>query len=143
MKVILFILSLVSTKAFGQSKDSAAISQLIINDYKTFINWNYKQHIKNCQPHYTLIENGDIMTLKDEVEYFKKNAHRKIKRTDHFNFISIKVSGNTAYAIYRLESTIEEDGKPKYYKWAESAVCERVKDGWKLALIHSTPNKVN
>lgn len=141
MKAILFILSLVCLKASGQLKDSTAITQLIINDYRTFNYWNYKQHIANCHPHYKLIENGEIMTLQDEVEYFKKNAHRKINRTDKFNFISIRIKGNVAYAIYKLESTIEEDGKSKFYKWAESAVCEKVKKGWKLALIHSTPIK--
>ena len=141
MKAIFFIISLVGLNAFGQSKDSTAVAQLIINDYKTFNNWSYTKHIENCQPYYTLIENGEIMTLQDEVDYFKKNAHRKIKRTDRFNFISIRIKGNIAYAIYKLESTIEEDGKPKYFIWAESAVCEKVKKGWKLALLHSTPIK--
>ena len=141
MKAILFILSFISLNVCGQSKDSTAIALLIINDYKTFNNWNHNKHIANCQPHYKLIENGEIMTLLDEVEYFKNNAHRKIKRTDQFNFLSIRIKGNTAYAVYKLESTIEEDGKPKFYKWAESAVCERTKEGWKLALIHSTPIK--
>jgi hypothetical protein len=141
MKALLLIASLACINAFGQSNDSAAIAQLIINDYKTFNNWNYNKHIANCQPHYSLIENGKIMTLQDEVEYFKKNAHRNIKRTDNFNFFSIRIKGDIGYAIYKLDSTIEEDGKPKFYKWAESAVCERVKNSWKLALIHSTPIK--
>jgi hypothetical protein len=141
MKVILFLVSILSISAFGQSNDSAAIAQLIINDYLTFNNWEYRKHISNCQPHYKLIENGEIMTLQNEVDYFKKNSHRNIKRTDTFNFFSIRIHENTGYAIYKLESTIEEEGKPKFYKWTESAVCERVNNSWKLALIHSTPLK--
>jgi hypothetical protein len=130
-----------SSVAFGQSNDSTAIAQLIINDYKTFNKWDYKKHQQHCLPHYSLIEKGEIMSLPDEVNYFKENSHRKINRKDTFDFHSIRVQGNNGYAIYRLESTIEEDGKSKFFKWTESAICERTVDGWKLALIHSTPVK--
>jgi hypothetical protein len=125
-------------RAFGQVNDSAAIAQLIIADYKTFNNWNYRQHQLHCLPHYHLIENGEVMNLQDEVNYFKKNSHRKIKREDTFHFSQIRIQGNTAFAIYKLASTIEEEGKLKHFKWTESAVCENTGDGWKLALIHST-----
>ncbi len=81
------------------------------------------------------------MNLQDELNYFKKNAHRKIKRKDAFHFSSIRIQGNTGYAIYKLESTIEDDGKSKHYKWTESAICENTVDGWKLALIQSTAVK--
>jgi hypothetical protein len=138
MKAILIIPLLICYVVSGQSKDSIAIAQLIINDYKTFNSWDYKKHVQHYQPHYILIENGDIMSLQDEVNYFRKNAHRSIKRTDQFNFFSIRVQRNFGYAIYELESTIEEDGKSKFYKWTESAICEKAARGWKLALIHST-----
>ncbi len=139
MKAILFIVFLLSTNAFGQSNDSATIAKLIIDDYKTFNKWDYMQHQQHCLPHYRLIENGAIMSLTDEVSYFKKNSHRKINRNDTFDFHSIRVQGNIGYAIYKLESTIVEDGKSKFYKWTESAICERTVNGWKLVLIHSTP----
>lgn len=141
MKEILFISLMLCTKAFSQSNDSAAIAQLIINDYKTFNKWDYKQHQLHCLPHYSLIENGLIMSLQEEVDYFKKNSHRKINRKDTFVFHSIRVQGNNGYAIYKLESSIEEEGKSKFYKWTESAICERTASGWKLALVHSTPVK--
>lgn len=141
MRMILFLISLAALNAFGQSGDSATIAKLITNDYKTFIDWDYNKYVANCQSHYRLIENGEIMTLQDEVDYFKKNANRKIKRSDKFDLLLIKVEGDIGYAVYKLASTIEEEGKQKFYKWAESAVCERVKNNWTLALIHSTPVK--
>lgn len=139
MKILLLLSLLGYSRLFGQVNDSTAVAVLIIADYKTFSNWDYKQHQMHCMPHYHLIENGEIMNLLDEVNYFKKNSHRKINRSDNFSFTAIRVKGDIAYAIYKLESTIEEDGKSKFYKWAESAVCEKTVNGWKLALIHSTP----
>jgi hypothetical protein len=141
MKAVLFVLLMFCFRAYGQPDDSAAIAQLIIADYKTFNNWDYKQHQRHCLPHYQLIENGIVMSLQDEVNYFKKNAHRKIKRKDAFQISSIRILGNTGYAIYKLKSTIEEGGKRKHYQWTESAVCENTVDGWRLALIHSTAVK--
>lgn len=141
MKEILFISLMLCNRAFGQVNDSTAIAQLIIDDYKTFNNWDYKKHQQNCLPHYNLIENAQIMNLQEEVNYFKNNSHRNIKRKDSFIFHSIRVQGNNGFAIYKLESTIDEDGKSKLYKWTESVVCEKTPNGWKLALIHSTPIK--
>jgi hypothetical protein len=141
MKAVLVLPFLLCSQAFGQINDSGAIAQLIVNDYKTFNNWDYKKHQQNCLPHYSLIENGEIMSLQDEVKYFKKNVHRKINRKDTFAFFSVRVQGNSGYAVYKLESIIEENGKSKFYRWTESAICERTANGWKLALIHSTPVK--
>ena len=141
MKAILFLPILLCSYAFGQTNDSLAIVQLIVNDYKTFNKWDYKKHQQHCLPHYSLIENGEIMSLQDEVNYFKKNAHRKINRKDKFEYLSVRVQGTTGYAIYKLESTIEENGKLVFYKWTESAICEKTANGWKLSLIHSTPIK--
>jgi hypothetical protein len=129
------------SRAFGQLNDSAAIAQLIVADYRTFNNWDYRQHQLHCLPHYRLIEDGVVMNLQDEVNYFRKNSHRKIKRKDAFHFSSIRIQGNVGYAIYKLESTIQEGSKLKQFKWTESAVCENTVDGWRLALIHSTAVK--
>ena len=59
--------------------------------------------------------------------------------TDGFDFRSVKVLGDTGYAVYFLKSKItdQKDG-PRTKEWLESAVLRRVGGGWRVALLHST-----
>ncbi|MFT3702621.1 MAG: hypothetical protein QM802_09635 [Agriterribacter sp.] len=131
----LFLLS--SCIALAQ-KDSVAIAQLIIKDYTTMQNWDLPQHLNNCTHNYILIEKGVIQNMAQESEYYKKNVHRQIKRTDSFNFKNIRVYNNMGYAVYTLQSQVIENGITKNYHWSESVVCRRIKNQWKIELIHST-----
>lgn len=143
MKIfILSILLVFAGDSFAQqAKDSVAIAHSIIDDYKTLGNWDIQKHIQDCTADYILIENGEIMTLNDEINYYKKNAARVITRTDSFEFNSIRIIGDIGYAVYTLRSTIVENGVTNTRKWTESIICKRVKSEWKIALIHSTPIK--
>lgn len=113
MKLILvFSFILISLSGYSQQNtDSITIAQLIIDDYKTLGNWNIQKHIQNCTSNYTLIEDGEILTLYDEIAYFKKNDQRKIKRTNSFRFKNIRTYDNYGYAVYTLKSDIVENGK--------------------------------
>ena len=135
---LLFLLFISSNGVAQSTKDSIAIAQLIIADYKTLGNWDLERHLQNCTKDYILIENGEIQTLADESEYFKKNAARVISRTDTFNFRRITIINSIAYAVYNLQSTIVEKGVAKKYHWSESVVCTKINKEWKIALLHST-----
>lgn len=136
--IICFLLYAMSMNA-QRANDSTQIVQLLKNDYRTLQNWDLSRHIQNCTSNYTLIEDGDIQSLADESEYYKKNAHRKITRIDSFHIRRIRVEGNLGYAIYTLHSTIIENGATTMYHWSESSICRRINGSWKLELIHSTP----
>ncbi len=49
-----------------------AIVQLVKEDYRTLQNWNIGKHKANCTENYILIENGEILNLADEIQYFEK-----------------------------------------------------------------------
>ena len=128
-----------STIVYAQPyKDSTAIARLIIDDYTTLQNWDIQKHKQNCTADYTLIENGEIQSFADESEYFRKNAHRKIVRTDSFQYKHIRVAKTFGYAVYTLQSKIIEQGNVKVFNWSESVICRKVKGEWKIALLHST-----
>lgn len=140
MKYLLMIFSLiVSMKIFSQGKnDSMEIIQLLKDDYKTMVSSDIKKHMGYCTDDYLLIENGEIWNMQKEAEYYKQNAQRVIERRDNFDFKYIKISGNTAYAVYNLKSDITENGKLTQKNWNESAIFRKVDGRWKIALIHST-----
>ena len=118
--------------------DSIEIVNLIAKDYKTMGNWDLKTHIQNCTDKYLLIENGEIWTMKEESDYYKKNSGRVMTRRDYFDFKRVNVQGAFAYAVYNLTSEIIENGGTKTVNFAESAICKKIDGKWKIEVIHST-----
>jgi lactoylglutathione lyase len=125
--------------AVAQEKnDSATIIQLLKDDYKTMQNWDTQKHIAHCTNDYLLIENGEIWNLQKEIESYKANANRIIKRTDSFNILSLKIFGNVAYDVHHLQSVITENNNSIIKVWNESVVFRKEGGRWKIALIHSS-----
>ena len=94
--------------------------------------------MNNCTEDYLLIEDGEIWNMEKEAEYYKQHTQRVIERNDNFDFKYLKISGNTAYAVYNLKSDITENGKLTQKNWNESAIFRKIDGNWKIALIHST-----
>lgn len=136
----LFFLSL-SSVSFSQKNDTAAIIQLLKNDYSTLLSMDVKKHMSNCTEDYLLIEDGDFLNLEAEAKWYKDKANKPTDRKDNFDFKYIRIDGNAAYAIYNLKSDITKDGKPSQKNWNESVVFRKMNGEWKIALIHSTPVK--
>lgn len=136
---LLIFFLIVSMKIFSQGKnDSIEIIQLLKDDYKTMVTSDIKKHMAYCTDDYLLIENGEVWNMEKEAEYYKQNTRRVIERSDYFDFKYIKISGNTAYAVYNLKSDIRESGKLTQKNWNESAIFRKIDGRWKIALIHST-----
>ena len=130
---------LIQQVAIAQGKsDSATIVQLLKDDYKTMQSWDTQKHIANCTKDYLLIENGEIWNLQKEVETYKANASRVLKRTDSFNILSVKIFGNMAYDVHHLKSVITENNNSITKVWNESVVFRKEEGRWKIALIHSS-----
>lgn len=144
MKPLILLSLLLSTNAFSQqNKDSAAIAQLLVDDYKTLGNWDVESHINHCTENYLLVENGEIWDMKKESDYFIKNASRVLDRKNHFDIKYVRVYGNCAYAVYNLRSDIRENGNLKVKNWVETTIFRKVKGTWKIELIDSTPIVTN
>lgn len=125
--------------AFCQPKaDSIAVLQLLKTDYKTLENFDVKGHVANCTSDYMLIEDGEVWSLQKELEYFRSNANRSLKRRDYFTVYKFSSVGTTAYLVYHLKSDINENGKVTTKNWTESALFRKIGSSWKIALIHST-----
>ena len=134
---LVFLLLFLNSKS-QSGADSIEIVNLIAKDYKTMGNWDIKTHMQNCTDKYLLIENGEIWTMKEESDYYRKNSGRVMTRRDYFDFKHVRVQGVFAYAVYNLTSEIVENGATKTVNFAESIICKKIEGKWKIEVIHST-----
>lgn len=82
-----------------------------------------------------LLENGDPMNVEDDVKAMRAQPSG-YSRKDAFDFKSVRLHGDVAYAWYFLESEIQDDTKTQRRRWLESAVLRRVDGRWRMALLH-------
>jgi ketosteroid isomerase-like protein len=63
----------------------------------------------------------------------------RYERSARFDFRQVRVDGGFGYAVYFLESDID-DGKhgPQKKRWLESAIVRRERGAWRVAVLHST-----
>ena len=87
---------------------------------------------------YLLLENGDIFDAAGDIALMPR-VEDEYKRTDAFDFRSVKIKGDFAYAIYFLKSEMDDkkNGK-RNLEWLESAFLRRSGKTWRVALLHST-----
>ena len=97
----------ISLTAFPQSNnDSVAIIQLLKDDYHTMMTHDLEKHKSNCIKDYLLVEKGDVWDMEKESEWYKNDASKVYARKNYFTFRLVNISGNTAYAIYHLQSDL-------------------------------------
>lgn len=85
-----------------------------------------------------LCENGEVLDLAGAITMFKQERPPGYQRTDQFDFKSVTVRGDIAWAVYFLESDISSDEMQRHRKWLESVVVRKVDGRWRAALHHST-----
>lgn len=87
---------------------------------------------------YLLLENGELLDIEGDIALMPA-PESGYKRIDSFDFRSVKVHGDTAYAVYFLKSEITDNKNgTRNREWLESAILRRAKRGWRMALLHST-----
>lgn len=84
-------------------------------------------------------EYGEVWTLDTLIQKMKlANKATDYKRTNKFDFVNTTINGNTAWATYYLQSEITRNGKQELVKWMETVVLVKLKNQWKIKLLHST-----
>lgn len=122
--------------------DSAIITSLVREDYKTVANFDTLRHRRNCTYDYKLVEGGEVWNMDREIDYISTLSVTKQTRNNEFVFKSVIINSTTSYVIYDLRSVITQtDGTTKKYHWLETAILRKISNQWKIALIHSTQLK--
>ena len=132
---ILFSLHCFSQKA----SDSAAIIQMLKQDYATMGSMDIPTHLNNVTSDYLLIEHGKIWDINGELDsIYRKDANETFTRTDFFSIKKVTIAGDMAYGVWYLRSEFKENDKTTELSWNESGVFRKEQGRWKIALIHST-----
>jgi ketosteroid isomerase-like protein len=87
---------------------------------------------------YLFIADGDLADLEGDIKEFGARP-ANFRRTDVIDFKHVKVSGDTAYAVYYIDA--HETGstfESRDPRWLETMIWRRVGREWRCALIHSS-----
>jgi ketosteroid isomerase-like protein len=119
--------------------ETAAVKQAVKDVYSVFYANRDKQKYRTLlTDDYLLLENGEILDAEGDLALMPA-ANSDYRRTDAFNFHSLKIHGDTAYAVYFLKSKItDEKSGTRNREWLESAILRRSGSRWLMALLHST-----
>ena len=119
--------------------DEAVVKRIIQDSYDIFyMKMDQKKYRSMLTDDYRLLENGEIFDAKGDISFMPK-PEDNYRRTDTFDFRSVKIQGDFAYTVYFLKSDIT--GKKKGHHavdFLESTILRRNGNNWRIALLHST-----
>ena len=118
--------------------DAAAVKQAVNDCYSVFyVSLDKQKYRSLLTEDYLLLEHGELLDVEGDIALMPA-PDSGYKRTDAFDFRSVKVHGDTAYAVYFLKSKITDKNGTHNGEWLESAILRRSGKGWRIALLHST-----
>ena len=120
-----------------QRDQTAAIKQSVERYYAAFRSLDKAKYRACLTDDYALLENGELLDINGDLALMGAPGSG-YQRTDVFDFRSVKVQGDVAYAVYFLTSDIKDQQGPRHREWLESMVLRRSGTGWRTALLHST-----
>jgi len=121
----------------GAADDDAAVRQRLVDWYAVWSGGDEADYRTFVTDDYVLLENGELMDVEDDLKMMRSRPSG-YARKDAFDFQSVRVHGDVAYATYFLESEIADDTRIQQRRWLESAVLRRLDGRWRVALLHST-----
>jgi ketosteroid isomerase-like protein len=121
------------------AEDVATVKQLLEDWYSIFYTKLDKEKYRAMlTKEYLLLENGEILDADGDIALMPR-PEDEYKRTDVFDFRSIKLQGDFAYAVYFLKTDIDDKKNGKRHReFLESAILRRDGKSWQVALLHST-----
>lgn len=121
----------------AQRDETAAIKRAVERYYATYRGLDKAKYRACLTDDYVLLENGELLDTNGDLA-FMASPGSGYERTDAFDFRSVKVQGDVAYAVYFLTSDIKDQQGPRHREWLESMILRRSGAGWRTALLHST-----
>ena len=119
--------------------DATSVKRLIEDYYSVFFTILDKPRYRSLLTEdYRLLEDGEILDVEGDIAFMPR-PEDDYKRIDTFDFRSVKVHGDIAFAVYFLKSAItdKKDGALTA-RYLESAILRRNDRVWRMALLHST-----
>jgi ketosteroid isomerase-like protein len=120
------------------ANDKAAVEAAIRESYAAYSSFDEARYRSTTTDDFLLLEHGELIDREGDVAMMARPG-TGFRRADHFDFDAVRIAGDTAYAVYTLESEIHDDVRgTRDREWLESAILRREEGRWKMALLHST-----
>ena len=129
-----------SVPSVPAADDETSVKNAIKDVYSIFsVSLDKQKYRSLVTEDYLLLENGELLDIEGDIALMPA-PESGYKRTDAFDFRSVKVHGDTAYTVYFLKSEItDKKNGTRNRHWLESAILRRAGNGgWRIALLHST-----
>jgi ketosteroid isomerase-like protein len=123
----------------ADGSEEESVRQFVIDDYYTFyVLMDRGKYRAMLADDYLLLEQGEVLDIEGDLELMP-SPDIDYKREDKFEFHSVKINGDTAWAVYTLRSDItDRKNGPRHREFLESMILRRSGSGWLAALLHST-----
>lgn len=129
----------------AQANDEQELKNLIQNSFDDIFSRHDTADIgKYYTEDFILLEHGEVWNNDTIRNYQIRSQQRdsKPRRVNSFDFIEIKISGNTAWMAYHNYATLHyQDKENRDLYWLESATAIKTAEGWRLDMLHSTRAK--
>ncbi len=140
--VLLLLLISASLKAQDSATSEEKIRNLIIESFDEILSKNQKEKLSQYYTDdFLLLEDGEVWNVEIIKGYMDKAAEmdQLPERINSFDFIEVKVEGNTAWTAYHNKAVFKVNGQVVgEMNWLESATAIVTDEGWKLQMLHST-----
>jgi len=125
------------TRRVPEADEPLAVRQTVSDYYAAFGGLDQQKYRALVTEDYLLLENGELLDIEGDVAGMP-SPETHPRRKDVFDFRSVKIQGDVAYAVYFLSSDITDDKGARSRRWLESAILRRSGKDWRMALLHST-----
>jgi len=144
MKAISLLILVLSLSRVVQAQQSLtrgqqAVQKTVIDFFEALSNRD-SLNLKNyCTADILLVEYGQVWNLDTLIrKAIRTNTASDFKRINTLDFITSSVENKTAWTTYNLHSEIIREGKKISRHWLETVVAVKVKNKWKIGVLHST-----
>jgi ketosteroid isomerase-like protein len=118
--------------------DTAAVEAAIRENYAAYSSFDEARYRATTTGDFLLLEHGELIDREGDIANMAKPG-TGFRRSDRFDFSTVRVEGDIAWAVYTLNSEIYDDKRgARSREWLESAILRREDGQWKVALLHST-----
>jgi hypothetical protein len=137
---LLLMLSLVALVLTAQplTKQELSVQQTIIKLFDALSNSDTAGLRLHSTADVKFYEYGQVWTIDTLIQKLMFVKAADYKRTNKFDFVNTTINGNAAWATYYLQSEITRNGKQELVNWLETVVMVKLKNQWKIKLLHST-----
>lgn len=121
------------------ASEEESVRQFVKDDYFAFyVLMDREKYRAMLADDYLLLEQGEVLDIEGDLELMP-SPDIDYKRKDSFEFHSVRINGDTAWAVYTLRSEITDKNRgPRHREFLESMILRRSGTGWLAALLHST-----